>query len=399
MDKALTNMKILDLTQFEAGPSATLMLAFMGADVIKIEQPGKGDPGRSLRTESPELDAYYFLLLNGNKRSVTLDLKSEEGKAIFLEMVKQADVVVENLGPGTIERLGLGYDELKQVNPGIIFATVKGFGSYGPYSEYKSFDMIAQAAGGAFSITGFEGQPPARPGPTIGDTGTGMHAALGILGAYVQKLQTGQGQRVEVSMQDAVVNFNRIATWPHYVTGEPMTRRGNAMPTAVPSRLYPCHPGGPNDYVYIHTANQQMWHALLETIGRADLVGDERFATQQGRNEHAEDIYAMIEAWSMARTKHEAMAALGAAGVPVGATLDSLEVLHDPHLKERKMIVTVDHPKRGAFTMPGSPIQLSESPTEYRPAPLLGQHTDEVLSDWLGYDDGQLEQLHDQGIV
>ncbi len=399
MTKALSSMKVLDLTQFEAGTSATLMLAFMGADVIKIEQPGKGDPGRFLRTEKPGVDAHYFLLLNANKRSVTLDLKSDEGKAIFLEMVKQADVVAENMGPGTIERLGLGYEDLKQINPAIIFASVKGFGSYGPYSEYKSFDMIAQAAGGAFSVTGFEGEPPARPGPTIGDTGTGIHAALGIVGAYVQKLQTGQGQRVEVSMQDAVVNFNRIATMTHYATGEPAPRRGNSLPHAVPSRLYACKPGGPNDYVYIHTSTPRMWASVLETIERPDLIDDPRFQTQQGRNEHADEIYALIEAWTMSKTKHEAMYAFGEAGVPAGATLDSLEVLNDPHLKAREMIVTVDHPARGEFTMPGSPIQLSESPREYTPAPLLGQHTEDVLSSWLGYDAAQVEQLREQGIV
>ena len=399
MHKALSNMKILDLTQFEAGTSATLMLAFMGADVIKIEQPGQGDPGRFLRTDKPGVDAHYFLLLNANKRSVTLDLKSDEGKAIFLAMAKQADVVVENMAPGTIERLGLGYEDIKQVNPGIIFASVKGFGSYGPYSAYKSFDMIAQAVGGAFSVTGFEGQPPARPGPTIGDTGTGMHAALGILGAYVQKLQTGQGQRVEVSMQDAVVNYNRIATMTHYTTGKPAERRGNSIPNAVPSRLYACKPGGPNDYVYIHTSTQRMWESVLDIIGRADLIGDPRFQTQPGRNAHADEIYALIEAWTSNKTKHEAMEAFGKAGIPAGATLDSLEVLNDPHLKAREMIVTVQHPVRGDFTMPGSPIQMSESPREYTPAPLLGQHTSEVLSSWLGYDEAQIEQLRTQGIV
>lgn len=399
MQQALSNMKILDLTQFEAGPSAAMMLAFMGADVVKIEPPGKGEPGRSIRTERPGLDAYYFLLYNANKRSVTLDLKHDEGRAIFLEMVKKVDVVIENLAPGTIERLGLGYDVLRQTNPGLIFATIKGFGSHGPYSHYKSFDMIAQAAGGSFSVTGPPDMPPTLPGPTIGDTGTGLHAALGILAAYIQRWQTGQGQRVEVSMQDAVVNFNRTATMSHYLTGEPAPRRSNASPASVPSRLYPCKPGGPNDYVYIHTAHQHMWEALLTTIGRSDILHDPRFQTQAGRNQHAEELYACIEAWTMTKTKHEAMELLGNAGVPIGATLDSLEVLNDPHLKAREMIVTVEHPQRGSFTMPGSPIQMSASPCQYTPAPLLGQHTDEVLATWLGYDTAQIEQLHTQGIV
>lgn len=399
MQQALSNLKVLDLTQFEAGPSAAMMLAFMGADVIKIEPPGRGEPGRSLRSERPGLDAYYFLLYNANKRSVTLDLKHDEGKAIFLEMVKKVDVMIENLAPGTIERLGLGYDVLQQANPGLIFATIKGFGSYGPYSNYKSFDMIAQAAGGTYSVTGFPDRPPALPGPTIGDTGTGLHAALGILAAYIQRLQTGKGQRVEVSMQDAVVNFNRTATMSHYLTGTPAPRRANASPTSVPSGLYPCQPGGANDYVYIHTAHQHMWEALLTAMGRTDILHDARFQTQAGRNQHAEELYACVETWTMAHTKHEAMAILGKAGVPVGATLDSLEVLHDPHLKARDMIVTVEHPQRGPFTMPGSPIQMSESPRAYTPAPLLGQHTDEVLASWLGYDAAQLEHLHAQGIV
>ncbi len=398
MDKALSGLKILDLTQFEAGPSATMMLAFMGADVIKIETPGRGDPGRTLRTE-PGFDAYYFMLLNANKKSVTLNLKSEEGRAIFLEMVKQADVVVENLAPGAVERLGVSYDDVKEINPGIIYACVKGFGSYGPYSEYKSFDMIAQAAGGAFSVTGFEGGLPTRPGPTIGDTGTGMHLAIGILGAYVQKTKTGQGQRVEVSMQDAIVNFNRVSTQSHYIDGKPAPRKGNHMANAVPSKMYACKPGGPNDYVYIHAVNQQMWDAILTAVGRADLIGAERFATQADRNERADEIYEMIESWTKTQTKYEAMDKFGKAGVPAGAVLDSLEVLNDPHLKARGMITTVDHPVRGEFTMPASPIQMSGSPTEVEPSPLLGADTDTVLADWLGYDEAQLEQLHNQGIL
>jgi formyl-CoA transferase len=200
-------------------------------------------------------------------------------------------------------------------------------------------------------------------------------------------------------MQDVVVNYCRTSHMAHYLTGEPAPRRGNSSPTSVPSRLYPCKPGGKNDYIYIHSATERMWQAILTTIGRADLINDPRFQTQSGRNQHAEEIYALIEAWTMTKTKHEAMEALGNAGVPAGATLDSLEVLNNPHLKEREMIVTVQHPERGAFTMPGSPIQMSESPREYTPAPLLGEHTTEVLTSWLGYDQAQVEQLRDQGIV
>ncbi|GIX46112.1 MAG: hypothetical protein KatS3mg131_0323 [Candidatus Tectimicrobiota bacterium] len=262
MPQALSAMKVLDVTQFEAGPSASMMLAFLGAEVIKIEPPGQGEPGRYLRSDTPGLDAHFFLLLNANKRSLTLNLKNDEGKAIFLELVKKADVVIENLGPGAIERLGLGYEVLREVNPGIIFATIKGFGSFGPYSEYKSFDMIAQAMAGALSVTGLPDTPPLLPGFSFGDTGTGLHAALGILAAYIQRLQTGRGQRVEVSMQDAMVNFSRVTTMSHYSTGQPAPRRGNSNPNTVPSGLYPCKPGGPNDYVYIHPGTQKMWEAL-----------------------------------------------------------------------------------------------------------------------------------------
>ena len=399
MQKALSKMKVLDLTQFEAGPSASMMLGFMGADVIKIEPPERGEPGRYLRTDQPGLDAHFFMLLNANKRSLSLNLKNDEGKAIFLELVKKADVVVENQGPGVMERLGLDYEVLKAVNPGIIYASVKGFGSYGPYSDYKSFDMIAQAMSGAMSVTGTADTPPLLPGFSFGDTGTGLHAALGILAAYVQKLETGRGQRVEVSMQDAMVNYSRVTTMSQYSTGKPAPRRGSMLPTTVPSGLYPCKPGGANDYVYIHPGTPRLWEALARTIGRPDLLDDPRFQTQPERNQHADELCGIVQAWTMTKTKHEAMDILGKAGVPVGATLDSLEVLNDPHLKEREMIITMQHPTRGAFTMPGSPIVMSESPREYTPAPILGQHVEEILTSWLGYDQAQVEQLREQGIV
>lgn len=399
MQKALSAMKVLDLTQFEAGPSASMMLAFMGADVIKIEPPGRGEPGRYLRTDTPGVDAHFFMLLNPNKRSLTLNLKDDEGKAIFLELVKQADVVLENQGPGVVERLGVDYEALKKVNPGIIYASVKGFGSFGPYSDYKSFDMIALAMSGAMSVTGTEDTPPLLPGFSFGDTGTGVHAALGILAAYIQKLQTGEGQRIEVSMQDAMVNFSRVTTMSQYSTGKPAPRRGMTNRTSVPSSLYPCKPGGPNDYVYLHPGTQRLWEALAEAIGRPDLIDDPRYRTQQDRNQHADELCGIVEAWTKTKTKHEAMEILGKAGVPVGATLDSLEVLNDPHLRERGMITTVQHPQRGEFIMPGSPIHMSESPNEYRPAPLLGEHNEEILTTWLGYDKAQVEQLREQGII
>jgi formyl-CoA transferase len=398
MGKALEGIVVLDLTQYEAGPSCTEMLAWLGAEVIKVEPPG-GEPGRRTLSERPDTDAWFFLLLNANKKSVTLDLKAARGRALFERMVGRADVVVENFGPGAIERLGLGYDALRRINPRIVAASIKGFGGSGPSADYKSFEWIAQAMGGVMSLTGMPDGPPLRTEAGLGDTGAGLHCAIGILAALVQRERTGEGQRVEVAQQDSVLNLVRIHLREHYVTGTPVPRRGNRSVAAGPSNLYRCRPFGPNDYVFIHCATLEMWQTLTRILGRPELGEDPRFADRQRRADHAAEIDPIVEAWTEKRTKHEAMGILATAGIPCGAVLDSGEVLADPGLVERGMVVSLEHPMRGRFAMPGNPVRLSASSTTVTRAPLLGEHNAEVYGGWLGCDADELRALEKDRVI
>jgi formyl-CoA transferase len=399
MDKALAGVKVLDLTQFEAGTSCTEMLAWLGADVIKLETPGKGEQGRWQLTEKPGVDSHYFMLLNANKRSITLNLKDERGKKIFIELLNKVDILSENFSLGTLERWGFGWERLHEINPRLIYLTIKGFGTYGPYSKYKSFDMIAQAAGGAMALTGTPETPPLKPGPTIGDTGTGMHAAIGVLAAYIQRERTGKGQKVELSMQDAILNFCRVAMMGTYITHKPVPRMGNRITSGAPADTYPCAPGGANDYVYILCTTPEMWTNLCNAIGRPAMASDERFKDRRSRLHHVEELTAAINAWTTRHTKHDVMRILGEADVPCGKVLDSVELLDDPHLRKRGMIVTVQHPVRGEFTMPGCPVKLEDSPVEVRRAPLLGEHNNEVFAQYLGFDATEIERLKQEGVI
>src|SRR5712692_11822098 len=394
---ALEDLKVLDLTQYEAGTSCTQMLAWLGAEVVKVEQPGLGDPGRRLRPYGKREDALYFLTYNANKRSVTLNLRSEEGKRLFLELVPQFDVVVENFSLGTMEKLGLGYETLKQVHPGLIYATVKGFGTTGPYSPFHSYEMIAQAAGGAFSVTGMAGGVPLRSGGNLGDTGSGMILMGGILAAYIQRLKTGEGQHVEVAQQEAVLNQIRTALSFRERTGEPVPRRGNRA--TVPTDLYPCAGGGPNDYVYMHVPTRHMLDALMTTMDRPELVVDPRFETEDARAKHGDELWEIIAEWTRQRTKYEVMELLGPQGVPVGAVLDSGDIMKDRHLRERGSIRTMHHPVRGDWDFAGPPVRLSASRVEYKPSPLLGQHTEEILAEKLGIDAEGVRCLRESGAL
>ena len=288
---------------------------------------------------------------------------------------------------------------MREINRRLIYLTIKGFGTYGPYSKFKSFDMIAQAAGGAMSLTGFPGSPPLKPGPTIGDTGTGIHAATGVLAAYIQRERTGKGQKVEVAMQEAVFNFVRVPMMGTYITNEPTPRAGNRLTGGAIGDIFKCSPGGPNDYVYMLCTTPEMFQALCKIIGRPEITEDPRFKDRRERAKYIEDLTQIIEAWTSQRGKREVMQLMGEAGVPCGAILDSVELLNDPHMKERGMIVTVDHPVRGKFTMPGCPIKLEDSPAEVKAAPLLGAHNGEVYGDMLGLSASDLDQLKQEGIV
>jgi formyl-CoA transferase len=376
---ALAGVRVVDLTQFEAGTSCTETLAWLGADVVKIEEPERGDRGRSGNADLPGVDAHYFLLMNANKRSLTCDLKSERGKAMLRKLIGNADVLVENMAPGAIERLGFGYEAVKQLNPRMVFAQIKGLPADGPRANYLCFDMIAQALGGSMSVTGTAGEPPLKPGANIGDTGAGLHCATGIVAALYQRLFTGRGQRVEVAMQEAVINFSRNAFARYAASGQPPLRdqtRG----------VYRCKGDGANDYCYIetHRMDNDTWRCLLGVIGRTDLYHDHRYSDAKSRERNAHEIDRLVAAWCASRGKVEAMDAMQSAGVAAGAVLDTRDLSENPALRKQEMFVTVAHPMRGLTTVPAWPVTMSASHVSVRCAPLLGAHTGEVLAQWLG---------------
>ena len=402
---ALDEMRVLDMTQYEAGTSCTQILAWLGADVVKIERPGLGDPARAF-SNGPHGPA-YFLNYNSNKRSLALDLQSSEGRDLFLRLVPHFDVFMENYGPGVIERLEIDYDVVREHNPQIIYARTKGFGLSGPYAGYKCYDMIAQATGGAFSVTGAADGPPTRPGPTLADTGSGLQMALAITAAYVQRQRSGEGQFIELSMQEAVTLFMRT----HVASGSDWGRKAaprNGNRAAAPTDLYPCAAAtpaapsgesGPNDFVYIMVVTDRMLDTLCAAIDRPDLLLDPRFDTEEERHANADALHAEIATWTAARDKHEVMRILGGAGVPCGYTADTHDLWTDPHLQSRDFIQQVDHAELGPVELMRSPFRLSKSDVPLKAAPLLGEHTDEVLCQELGLPAAELARLREAGVV
>ena len=398
----LAGTRVVDFTQFEAGPSCTEALAWLGAEVVKIENPKTGDPARRVLPGKAPDDPWYFHMFNANKKSVTVDLKSARGLALVKDLLKHADITVENMAPGTIERLGLGYDDVRAVNPRIIYCSIQGFGSGSKYETGLAFDMIAQAAGGMISVTGEPDRPPVKPGPSIGDTGTGMLMAITILGALHERARTGQGRRLQVAMQDAMLHYMRTCFAVQARTGKAATRRGGktVMGSNAPSGLYQCKPYGSNDWIYITAsrANPEHWARLMKLIGRPELIDDPRYATGVARVEHEAEVDAVITEWTRKHTKEEAMTLISGVGVPAGAVFDTMELQNDPSFEKRGIMQVMAHPN-GPFKMPAWPVRVDGQPPRVAPSPLLGQHNADVLGAWLGLGADDVAALKRDGVL
>lgn len=411
--KALEGVRVLDMTHVQSGPTCTQLLAWFGADVIKVERPGVGDITRSQLRDIPDADSLYFTMLNQNKRSVTLDTKTEQGKKILTRLIEECDVMVENFAPGALDRMGFSWERINEINPKIIFAGIKGFGP-GPFEELKVYENIAQCTGGSASTTGFEEGPPTVTGAQIGDSGTGLHLCLGIVTALYQREQTGRGQRVSCAMQDSVLNLCRVKLrdqqrlahgplkeFPQYPNGEfgdEVPRAGNASGGGQPGWALQCAPGGANDYIYI-VMQPQGWAPLMKAIGRPELIEDPEWATPQARLPKLDKAFAMIEEWTKTQTKFDVMNLLIPENVPCGPILSMKEIADEPTLRDTETVVEVDHPTRGKYLSVGNPIKLSDSPVDYERSPLLGEHTDEILSEFLGLSEEEIKDARDHGAI
>ncbi|HEX7908894.1 MAG TPA: formyl-CoA transferase [Paraburkholderia sp.] len=415
MGKALDSVRILDFTHVQSGPTCTQLLAWFGADVIKVERAGAGDITREQLRDIPDVDSLYFTMLNHNKRSVTIDTKNPEGKQVLEALIQTCDVLVENFAPGALDRMGFTWERIQELNPRMIVASVKGFGP-GPYEDCKVYENVAQCAGGAASTTGFDDGPPVVTGAQIGDSGTGLHLALGIVTALFQRTQTGRGQRVLAAMQDGVLNLCRVKLrdqqrlertglmkeypqYPNGAFGEAVPRAGNASGGGQPGWILKCKgwETDPNAYIYFIT-QAPVWAKICNVIGKEEWATDPDYATPTARLPRLKDIFAEIERWTMTKTKFEAMQILNKYDIPCGPILSMKEIAEEPSLRKTGTIVEVDHPTRGKYLTVGNPIKLSDSPTEVRRSPLLGEHTDEVMAE-LGYSPEQVSALRTAGAI
>jgi formyl-CoA transferase len=409
--KALDGVRVLDMTHVQSGPSCTQILAWLGADVIKVELPGRGDITRQQLRDIPDADSLYFVMLNGNKRSLTLNTKTPQGKAIFTKLIQECDVLVENFGPGVLDRQGFPWEKIHELNPRMIYASIKGFGP-GQYVDAKAYEPVAQAMGGSMSTTGFEEGPPLVTGAQIGDSGTGIHAVAAIVAALYQRdVHTGEGQRVVCTMQDSVLNLCRVKMrdqqriergplneYPNRTFNGVVPRSGNASGGGHPGSALRCAPGGPNDYVYL-IIQPQIWEPLCNEMGRPDLIADPKYATPEARVLILDEVFRIIEAWTQQHTKYEVLERCNAHDIPCGPVLAMSELLEDPSLRARGMVASVEHPQRGTYYTVGCPLGLSDSPVEYRRAPLLGEHNDELLKELMGYDAAQVANLRTEGVI
>jgi formyl-CoA transferase len=415
MGKALDGVRVLDMTHVQSGPTCTQILAWFGADVIKIEKPGEGDPTRGQLRDVPGVDSLYFTMLNGNKRSLTLNPKTPAGTKIFTKLIEQCDVMVENYAPGAIDRMGFTWERIQQINPRMIYASVKGFGP-GPYEDCKVYENVAQCTGGAASTTGEINGFPLVTGAQIGDSGTGIHLVAGILAALFQREKTGRGQRVTCAMQDAVLNLCRVKLrdqqrlahgplkeypqYPNEKFGAAVPRAGNASGGGHPGWIVRCKgwETDPDAYIYV-IAQVQAFPTLAKVIGHEDWLTNPDYSTPDARLPRLKQVFEEIEKWTMTMTKFDVMAKLNPLNVPCGPILSMREIAEEPALRETGTVVEVDHPKRGKYLTVGNPIKLSDSPADVRRSPLLGEHTEEVLRKVLGFDESEIATAREQGAI
>ena len=393
----LDGVRILDLTQIQAGPSCTQLLAWLGADVIKIEEPGKGDRTRWEMANKENVDSFYFLVFNSNKSSVTLNLKNEEGISIFNKLLEISDVVIENYAPGRMEEFGLSKEYISKNHPHVVYASIKGFGNDGPNSTLKSYEHVAQAAAGAMSTNGFNEGPPLFTSTGIGDSGSGLHCAIGILAALRQRDLSGQAPSVDISMQDAILNLLRVRFVETFMDGQPVKRSGNSV-WGSPKSVFPCKPYGSNDYVTM-VITGDAWESILALSGNSDLIGNKLYDSEISRKKQADQVYKIVSEWTKKHTKNEIMDILSDLEIPCSPIKDTVELLNDDHLNKREMVIDVNDPARGSYKAIGCPIKVGNSKINITPPPLLGENTEQILEDLLGFNESKIKSLKKNGII